>query len=276
MHLLGKFSFGKLKNQVRIGDYPMHIFKWTPNFDFKSEPPFVPVWIRIVDLPLMVEYRISIYGRKMSEWDQLASWIVNNDLYSEIVWLIQMRPENLDRLNVEQEWDISRIQKTPEWLKKAFAAVTKSKRNGPVFRFFMDLGDAGTLNIPSGVVGACRLDIAYEHFKVLACSESIFITCNSGLEDVCVSEFYGGNPGYTGHYVVICGYDAVTNEFEIRDPASSIKHERVSSWCLEQAHKSFGTDEDLLLALNMEQPYSDDEIDDVHRHWVECLLEVIA
>lgn len=33
----------------------------------------------------------------------------------------------------------------------------------------MDLGDAVTyvkrLNIPSGVVGACRLDLAYEHFK---------------------------------------------------------------------------------------------------------------
>ncbi|XAR55809.1 AMP deaminase [Bertholletia excelsa] len=39
----------------------------------------------------MAEYRISIYGRKMSEWDQLASWIVNNDLYSEnVVWLIQI------------------------------------------------------------------------------------------------------------------------------------------------------------------------------------------
>lgn len=34
--------------------------------------------------------------------------------------------------------------RTPEWLKKMFAAVTKSERNGPVFRFFMDLGDAGT------------------------------------------------------------------------------------------------------------------------------------
>ncbi|KAF7829424.1 AMP deaminase [Senna tora] len=31
----------------------------------------------------MAEYRISIYGRKQSEWDQLASWIVNNALYSE-------------------------------------------------------------------------------------------------------------------------------------------------------------------------------------------------
>ncbi|KAL0309985.1 UNVERIFIED_CONTAM: AMP deaminase [Sesamum radiatum] len=39
----------------------------------------------------MAEYRISIYGRKMSEWDQLASWIVNNNLYSEnVVWLIQL------------------------------------------------------------------------------------------------------------------------------------------------------------------------------------------
>lgn len=39
----------------------------------------------------MAEYRISVYGRKKSEWDQLASWIVNNDLYSEnVVWLIQL------------------------------------------------------------------------------------------------------------------------------------------------------------------------------------------
>ncbi|KAL2479449.1 AMP deaminase [Abeliophyllum distichum] len=39
----------------------------------------------------MAEYRISIYGRKMSEWDQLASWIINNELYSEnVVWLIQL------------------------------------------------------------------------------------------------------------------------------------------------------------------------------------------
>ncbi|XP_027069681.1 AMP deaminase isoform X3 [Coffea arabica] len=39
----------------------------------------------------MAEYRVSIYGRKQSEWDQLASWIVNNDLYSEnVVWLIQL------------------------------------------------------------------------------------------------------------------------------------------------------------------------------------------
>lgn len=35
--------------------------------------------------------------------------------------------------------------RTPQWLKKIFANITKSERNGPVFRFFMDLGDAGML-----------------------------------------------------------------------------------------------------------------------------------
>ncbi|KAL8514615.1 hypothetical protein ACS0TY_013629 [Phlomoides rotata] len=40
----------------------------------------------------MAGNRISIYGRNLSEWDQLASWIVNNDLYIEnVVWLIQVR-----------------------------------------------------------------------------------------------------------------------------------------------------------------------------------------
>ncbi|CAM8976412.1 unnamed protein product [Rhodiola kirilowii] len=71
---------------------------------------------------------------------------------------------------VSTHFDIPFISKrTPEWLKKMFSIITKSERSGPVFRFFMDLGDAVTyvkkLNIRSGVVGACRLDIAYEHFK---------------------------------------------------------------------------------------------------------------
>ncbi|PIL22423.1 hypothetical protein GSI_15111 [Ganoderma sinense ZZ0214-1] len=37
------------------------------------------------------EWRISIYGRKLDEWDQLAKWIVKNKLYSHNVrWLIQI------------------------------------------------------------------------------------------------------------------------------------------------------------------------------------------
>ena len=37
------------------------------------------------------EYRISIYGRSKKEWDQLADWIVDHELYSpHNRWLIQV------------------------------------------------------------------------------------------------------------------------------------------------------------------------------------------
>jgi AMP deaminase len=39
----------------------------------------------------MVEWRISIYGREMAEWDKIAAWVVDNKLYSPNVrWLIQV------------------------------------------------------------------------------------------------------------------------------------------------------------------------------------------
>ncbi|KAK1355257.1 Guanylyl cyclase [Heracleum sosnowskyi] len=69
----------------------------------------------------------------------------------------------------------------------------------------------------------------------------------SSLKNICFSRLSNDNSAYTGHYVVICGYDAAKDEFEIRDPASSRKHVRITSKCLEEARKSFGTDEDLLL-----------------------------
>ncbi|KAI9880300.1 MAG: AMP deaminase [Pleopsidium flavum] len=39
----------------------------------------------------MVEWRISIYGRTVDEWDKLAEWVVDNKLFSHNVrWLIQV------------------------------------------------------------------------------------------------------------------------------------------------------------------------------------------
>lgn len=74
-----------------------------------------------------------------------------------------------------------------------------------------------------------------------------YILSQPWTEDVYVSDFYSGSSGYAGHYIVICGYDAHTDEFEIRDPTSSRGRETISSRCLEKARKSFGTDEDILL-----------------------------
>ena len=64
--------------------------------------------------------------------------------------------------------------------------------------------------------------------------------------------------GYTGHYVVVCGYDENTDCFCVRDPAvppsktylrtaSDDPNCAVPAWALENARRAFGTDEDLLL-----------------------------
>ncbi|KAI3705629.1 hypothetical protein L1987_75868 [Smallanthus sonchifolius] len=74
-----------------------------------------------------------------------------------------------------------------------------------------------------------------------------YILSQPWTEDAYLSDFYSGSSGYTGHYIVICGYDALTDEFEIRDPASTRIQETISSRSLEKARKSFGTDEDILL-----------------------------
>lgn len=60
-------------------------------------------------------------------------------------------------------------ERTSEWINRMVAAVTKCESTGPVFRFFMDLGDAVSyvkrLNFPTGMVGSCRLSVAYQNFK---------------------------------------------------------------------------------------------------------------
>lgn len=39
----------------------------------------------------MAEYRISIYGRTIDEWDKLASWVCDNQIFSDnIRWIIQV------------------------------------------------------------------------------------------------------------------------------------------------------------------------------------------
>ncbi|XP_024403500.1 guanylyl cyclase 1 [Physcomitrium patens] len=76
------------------------------------------------------------------------------------------------------------------------------------------------------------------------------------LDELCLADCCGLNTGYTGHYVVICGYDMDADEFEIRDPASGSTSERISLDALDEARKAFGTDEDILL-ISLNKPERD-------------------
>lgn len=53
--------------------------------------------------------------------------------------------------------------------------------------------------------------------------------------------------GYTGHYIVVCGYDAAAEQYHVRDPAAQVEQLCIPAAKLEAARRSFGTDEDLLL-----------------------------
>ena len=63
----------------------------------------------------------------------------------------------------------------------------------------------------------------------------------------CLPQCCGFGSGYTGHYVVVCGYDEDRQEFVLRDPASSNATLVISAAGFDNARKSFGTDEDILL-----------------------------
>ena len=53
--------------------------------------------------------------------------------------------------------------------------------------------------------------------------------------------------GYTGHYIVVCGYDRSTDTLRYRDPASKMHELRVPLTDFERARCAHGTDEDLLI-----------------------------
>lgn len=53
--------------------------------------------------------------------------------------------------------------------------------------------------------------------------------------------------GYTGHYVLIIGFDSATNEYIVRDPAAMDAEQRLTTAALDEARMSFGTDEDLII-----------------------------
>ncbi|KXZ46980.1 hypothetical protein GPECTOR_39g474 [Gonium pectorale] len=65
--------------------------------------------------------------------------------------------------------------------------------------------------------------------------------------DLCLPALCGMDLGYTGHYVLLVGFDGEAQEFVVRDPAAMVPDLRVSAAALDAARRSFGTDEDILV-----------------------------
>lgn len=58
---------------------------------------------------------------------------------------------------------------------------------------------------------------------------------------------FAADVAYIGHYIVVFGYCAQTDRYEIMDPATEACHVSISAATFERSRHAFGTDEDLLL-----------------------------
>ncbi|KDQ11454.1 hypothetical protein BOTBODRAFT_455558 [Botryobasidium botryosum FD-172 SS1] len=81
------------------------------------------------------EWRISIYGRSVDEWDKLAKWVVNNELFSSNVrWLVQ-----IPRLYAVYK-DTGIVQTFEEIVRNIFQPlfeVTKNPQSHPELHVFL-------------------------------------------------------------------------------------------------------------------------------------------
>ncbi|PKA51985.1 hypothetical protein AXF42_Ash008214 [Apostasia shenzhenica] len=164
---------------------------------------------------------------------------------TESVWTVDLA-YLLNRFSVSFCFFTVTLGVDPNFYAQAFYKEQLQDDLGRVDGLFQKALEAG-ITIQRGSISgeeiACL--ISSGHYIAVALVDKIKLS-GSQPEDGYISV---DTSDYMGHYVVICGYDAETSEFELRDPASSRKYERASLACLDYARKCFGTDEDILLVF---------------------------
>ncbi len=84
----------------------------------------------------LVEWRVSIYGRKRDEWNKLANWFYNNRLaHPNVRWMIQ-----IPRLyfNYRKAKDISSFQELLENVFIPLFEVTANPESNPALHYFLE------------------------------------------------------------------------------------------------------------------------------------------
>ena len=82
-----------------------------------------------------LELRLSIYGRSLEEWDKLAEWAINNNVYSDNCrWIIQV-PRLFDIYKCNKL--VTCFQEILENLFKPLFEVTKDPNSHPALHRFL-------------------------------------------------------------------------------------------------------------------------------------------
>eukprot|EP00197_Chlamydomonas_leiostraca_P005328 CAMPEP_0202860038 /NCGR_PEP_ID=MMETSP1391-20130828/1915_1 /ASSEMBLY_ACC=CAM_ASM_000867 /TAXON_ID=1034604 /ORGANISM="Chlamydomonas leiostraca, Strain SAG 11-49" /LENGTH=238 /DNA_ID=CAMNT_0049539165 /DNA_START=260 /DNA_END=972 /DNA_ORIENTATION=- len=142
----------------------------------------------------------------------------------------------------------------PAYANESFYSASLQEDERRVSRLFRDAHGAG-ISVAQRSVGAQELACA-----LLAADTLVLVLVDKrrldpwlAAADACLPYALCGLAGsdvvgYTGHYILLVGYDGARGEFLVRDPAGSSGGEpaRITPGALDAARKAFGTDEDVL------------------------------
>ncbi|EIE26457.1 hypothetical protein COCSUDRAFT_46095 [Coccomyxa subellipsoidea C-169] len=167
----------------------------------------------------------------------------------------------LRRFGLEVEFTTITIGANPEYAKESFYREHMAEDGSRVERLFQEAAAAGITvtrrsvscaELKERMLAGSALVIALVDKTRLA-GHSVPAMQAPPISPGLASRL-GLAPSYTGHYIVICGYDPATDRFVIKDPASAAEMNSVPCASLEAARHAYGTDEDLLLVTAPSSP----------------------
>ncbi|KAJ9522911.1 hypothetical protein QJQ45_023701 [Haematococcus lacustris] len=143
----------------------------------------------------------------------------------------------------------------PAFHNETFYLANMQDDEARVSRLFLEAGPAGiTLSQLSLPCPALTSALASRHSLLLVLVDKRKLEPWLAAADACLpyalcglGGAYVAGLGYTGHYLLIVGWDGSTQEYIVRDPASPYPELRLSPGALDDARCAFGTDEDLLV-----------------------------
>ncbi|GAQ91159.1 Guanylyl cyclase domain containing protein [Klebsormidium nitens] len=163
------------------------------------------------------------------------------------VWSVDLA-HLLRRFGVDVQLLTVTIGANPGFADEKFYKENMADDVDRVNRLFENAGRAGiSIQCRSISSDVFRSLVLCGRYIVIALIDKKWFRSLGWTHEFCFPDCFGLSSGYTGHYIVVCGYDHDRDEYEIRDPSSSSEVQRVSTGALEAARRSYGTDEDLLL-----------------------------
>ncbi|KAK3246418.1 hypothetical protein CYMTET_44044 [Cymbomonas tetramitiformis] len=162
------------------------------------------------------------------------------------IWTVDLA-HLLRKFGVEVHFTTITVGANPDFASESFYRENMEEDGLRVERLFREADSIGiSIQCRSLSAAEIRNCVLSGHWLLIALVDkrklnSWHTAAESCLPQCCVMA------GYTGHYIVLCGYDGERQEYVVRDPASSATTVQISEVSLEEARKSFGTDEDLLI-----------------------------